>query len=87
MHQTPSCPELSHVGINGYYYIADSFIDRKGNYLYKLAIGCPVDKTSIIYELWRVDPSGSTLEITWDYTEYPSEIDASRYEYYIFYRK
>gem|GEM_PF-1570778 len=87
LYQTPTCPELSHVGGNGYYTVTDSYIDHKGNYLYKLAMGYPTNKTFIIYELWRIDPSGTTMEITWDYTDYPSKIDASRYEYYTFYRK
>ena len=87
LYQTATCPELSYVGANRYYYIADSFIDRKGNHLYKLAIGCPYDKAQILYELWSIDPSGTTMEITWDYTDYPSEIDTNRYEYYTFYRK
>jgi len=86
--QTPECPELPYVGCNGYYTVEDSFFDRQGNYLYKIAFGeCPIVVTYIIYELWRIDPTGTKMEITWDLSDYPSDIDPNRYEYYTFYRK
>ena len=86
--QTPECPELPYIGCNGYYKIEDSFLDRQGNYLYKIGFGdSPVIETYTMYELWRIDPTRTKMEITWDLSDYPSEIDPKRYEYYTFYRK
>jgi len=87
MFQTPFSPELPYIGGTGYYTISDSYLDRKGNHFYKIAIKCPFAKILVVYELWRIDPSGSSLELTWNYALYPTEIDPNRYEYYIFYRK
>ena len=86
-YQTPNCPELSHLGHNSFYIIKDTYIDRRGNHLYQIAFSPPTNKTFVVYQLWRVDSSGSNLEITWDYNKFPTEIDPDKYEYYTFYRK
>jgi hypothetical protein len=85
--QTPECPELPHIGCNGHYTVEDSYIDREGNHLYKIAIvHTPLMGPYNLYELWKIDPSGSKMEITWDFSDYPTEINPSIYEYYTFYR-
>ncbi len=73
------------MGSNGYFMVKDSYIDRHGNSLYKMRIEFPW-KYKGLYELWRIDPSGSTLEVAWDYADYPDNIDPLAYKYYTFYR-
>ena len=86
LYYTPTSLELPYTGINGFYTITDSYTDRRGNHLYKLNIGT-IDCQECVKELWRIDPSGSFLEIAWDCSEYPSQIDPDSYEYFTFYRK
>ena len=86
LYYTPTCPEYAHNGSNHSYTITASHIDRKGHYVYELTMYVP-SSNDIVYELWRVDPSGSTLEIAWNRADYPDAIDSQAYEYYTFYRK
>jgi hypothetical protein len=85
---TPECQELPFIGGNVFYEIENRYLDRDGNHYYEVALwGSITRPTHVIYELWRIDSSASTLEISWDYSQFPSQIDPNRYEYYTFYRK
>ena len=87
LHQTPTCLELFYTGINGSYTITDSFTDRRGNHIYEVMVQDETCGNCILKELWRIDSTGTKMEITWDFSDYPSEIDPNKYEYYTFYRK
>jgi len=81
-YPTPSSPEYSYVGENNFYTIKESRIDSKGCYWYKVFIECPYAYTSW-YELWRIDPSGSTLERVSEDADYPTDINPSGFNYSI----
>ena len=85
IYATPSSPEYSYNGENGFYTIEESHIDRKGYCWYKVISKYPYADTTW-YELWRIDPSGSTLELANSSAEYPSHINPDKFNYSIFHK-
>jgi hypothetical protein len=80
VYTTPTTPEYSYTGENGFLIVEDTFVDRRGYCYYNVYTEAPYGPYRL-YHLWRIDPSGSTMELTWHYAEYPKEIDPHSFAY------
>jgi hypothetical protein len=76
----PTTPEYPYVGENGFFTVEDSYVDRSGYCYYTVITEVPYAPRSF-FHLWRIDPSGSTVELTWNYAEFPDEIDPESFAY------
>ena len=84
VYKTPTSLEHSYLGHNGHYTIVESRMDRKGYCWYKVITEYPYVSWTW-HDLWRIDPSGSTLEMmAYSYAEHPVEIDPQSVSYYTF---
>jgi len=80
VYSNPTIPEYPYMGENGSYTVKESYVDSEGYCYYNVhteALYGPC----IFYHVWRIDPSGSTMELTWHYAEFPEEIDPHGFAY------
>ena len=65
--------------------ITESWKDRSGNYWYRVTTN-QMGYNSIVYELWRLDESCTTLEGVWSFRSSPVEFDRECKSYTIYFR-
>jgi beta-lactamase regulating signal transducer with metallopeptidase domain len=80
VYSNPTIPEYSYMGENGSYTVKESYVDSKGYCYYKVFTEAPYGPYAF-YHLWRIGPSGSTMELTWHDAEFPDEIDPHGFAY------
>jgi hypothetical protein len=86
LFQCIDTPEYSHIGSNGTFVITDSWMDLRGNYWYKVFQRYPMGYERW-YNLYRIDRSGSVLEINRSDAAYPTALDARSLSSRIYYRQ
>jgi beta-lactamase regulating signal transducer with metallopeptidase domain len=86
MYMNPTCPEYPYMGTNGRFTFVDSYVDRKGYCYYQVVTEVPYIPQTF-HELWRIDPSGSALELTWYYADFPADIDPQSVAYVLLHRE
>ncbi len=77
--------EYSYIGKTGTWAVENSWIDRTGDCWYEVICYYPFGYATM-YHLWKIDKSGSVLEIMYHFADYPPALDREEMEYRIYYR-
>ncbi len=75
--------EYSHIGETGTWEVTNSWIDSTGDNWYEVKYYYPPDYGTYYY-LWKIDKSGTVLEIMYHYADYPQALDRGAMEYRIY---
>ena len=78
--------DIDRTGYGEYKTIVETWTDIEGNFFYKATVEEHFT-TSEIYEIGKIDRSGTVWERVWSGVDFPPEIDPNHSNYHIFYRQ